>query len=339
MRRVTVTAATLLVVAAAAFAGDSALKMKGLGSARVRWNAIRFRPELMEQLQPGLTWRLGKDGPTRLTIEKMALVGADSMLLPGEMTLNLRFWEERKWELVVFEENDWKWSEDSTEFAVLPATVGTPAGTTDKKAGKSLEIELVKTTRGAAVPIERPAATGDAALLDLFEVPDDVEYEPALRKKWEALPAVDVRLRFGPNAGVVRFEAAKITRLKGERADGEEIVLDFVQFAEPAVRTSFLEEHEGEIAVAVVHKGAPGEGGAALLALTGGDEPYLWVRSRNGKDDVAEFGGFRRVVKRKKPLETVDASLEGDKLTIMVTGADYVFTLFEAPAITGGKDD
>jgi len=339
MRRVAVTAVALLAGAAAAFAGDSALSMKGLGKARVRWNAVQFRPELMEQLKPGLTWRLGKDGPTRLSIEKMALVGADAVLLPGEMTLNLRFWEQRKWELVVYEENDWKWSEESTEFAVLPATVGTPTGTSDKKAGKSLEIELVNTTRGAMVPIERPAVTGDAALMDLFDVPDDVEYEPGLRKQWEALPAVDVRLRFGPNAGVVRFEAAKVKRLTGERADGEKIVLDFVQFAEPGVRTSFLEEHEGEIPIAVVHKGSPADGAPAVLALTGGDEPYLWVRSRNGKEEVADFAGVRHAVKRKKALDTVDASLEGDKLTIMVSGANYVFTLFEAPAITGGDGE
>ena len=96
-------AAVLLVATGAAVAGDAALKVEKLGSVEVRWNSVGYREELMAQLSPGLTWRLGKDGATRVKLEKMALVGpGGGVLLPGEQTLNLRYWSDERWELVEY---------------------------------------------------------------------------------------------------------------------------------------------------------------------------------------------------------------------------------------------
>ena len=121
--RLTLAAAAVLAVTAVAIAGNSEVKVKKLGKAEVRWNPVTYREELMLQLRPGLTWRLGKDGPTRLIVEGMALVGRDGILFPGEMTLNLRYWSDTNWQIVAFVEKDWKWSPDKTQLGLFPCTV------------------------------------------------------------------------------------------------------------------------------------------------------------------------------------------------------------------------
>ncbi len=332
--RTLVAAAAVLVVAAAATAGDSSVKVKKLGSAEVRFNAVGYRAELMSQLAPGLTWRLGKDGPTRLKLEKMALVGPRTVLLPGEATLNLRYWSMRKWELVVFAEKDWKWSEDKTQLGVIAAYVGTHKDV-DKKKGKNyakaLELELHQATRGTRTEVPRPALTGDDALLELFEDEEDVAYGPDLQSRFEALPLVELITRFGPFECAAHFEPTAVVELKGERtgADGKKVplALSMVQLNDPGVRTSFLEDHEGALPLGVLTKGAP-SGSPVLLTFSGGEMPLLYVSTRNGAEDLHDFEGERVATKADPKQKTLTADLDGNTLTVHAFGADYVFKLW-----------
>ena len=352
-RRVAIAAAAFVVcTAAVAFTADSAVVLRGrdgkkkVGRAEVRWNPVPYREELMAQLAPGLTWRLGKDGPTRLAVEGVALVAPGGVLLPGEMTLNLRFWEERRWELVVFEEKDWKWSEDKNVFAEIPAHVGTQPASTDAPHAKRLELSLHVVPKDAASPVARPAVTGGpeadgdgGSLLDDFEVPDDVEYPPALRKRWAALPALELRMAYGPHVGAVRFETVPVKRLAGNLSPPIEggkplkLVADVLELPDAAVRAHFLEEHEGEIPLMVIHEGGPkGPNGGrprALVSMSGGDVPYLWVRDRLGKEEHAVVLGEAGPARTKKMPSAVTTALDGDVLSVRVHDRVYRFTLWD----------
>ena len=323
-------AAALTLVAGAALAADTSVKVRKVGKAEVSWNRVTYRDELMAQLQPGLTWRLGKGDATRLKLEKMALVVAGAgVLLPGEQTLNLRFWAWDNWELVVFEENDWKWSEESTEFGIFEASVGKSAE--KKEHSKALEIALNQTTRGNPTTIDAAAVTGaDAGLADLFAIPDDVEYDPELRKRWEALPWVEFVLQFGPHRGVIGFEPVPIRELKGafarKDAKKRKVTIIGLDLPEPAVRAQYLEEHEGELPVAVLTE--HGKGGEHLvLHLSGGEGPLLWPRTRSGGDAGEPLEGTRTEAKLKKAPNSVFCELEGSQLSVTMAPWVYTFDL------------
>jgi hypothetical protein len=318
------------VAASAAVAADTELKIKKLGNVEIRWNPVPYRDELMAQLQPGLTWRLGKESATRLDLKKMALVAPGSgVLLPGEQTLNLRFWAWDNWELVVFEEDDWKWSEESTELGLFEATVGPTKY--EKEHTKALILDLHETTRGKPTRIERPAVTGaDADLAELFSVPDDVEYEAALRKRWEALPWVELIVRFGPHKAIVGFEPVPLRELKGafERKDGKKrrVTIVGLDLPEPAVRAQYLEEHEGELPIAVMTEA--GEGGEhVVLHVSGSELPVLWPRTRSGTDVGEPLDGTRTEAKLKKAPNSVFCELNGSELSVTVAPWVYTFDL------------
>ena len=315
-----------------ALAGDTALQIKKLGAVDVRWNEVTYRDELMAQLQPGLTWRLGKDGATRLTLRDMALVGpGGGVLLPGEQTLNLRYWATDHWELVVFAEDDWKWSEDKTQLGRFHAAVGQE--TDPKKAAKALDLTFRETTRGAPTDIARPAVTGkDAGLKDLFAVPDDVEYSPAQRAAWDTLPWVELVMRFGPHKGVTGFEPVKTRELHGvvAMADGGKAKVRLVglDLAEPAVRSEFLEQHEGEIPVGVLFRDGDGDGDAGqVLFVSGGELPFLSFRTRDGEDGGEMLEGVRADAVFKKAPRATFCTLSGSTLTIAVAPYTYTFEL------------
>ncbi len=328
--RIIAGAVAAALVATAAIAADTEIKVKKLGNAEIRWNPVTYRDELMGQLSPGLTWRLGKDGATRLKLQKMALVTTGSgVLLPGDQTLNLRFWAWDNWELVVFEENNWKWSEESTEFGIFEATVGPLQY--EKDHAKQLALELKQTTRGQPTTIERAAVTGsDADLAELFSVPDDVEYEPDLRKQWEALPLVELVMRFGPNQGIVGFDPVAVRELKTSfaRKDAKKrkVTLLGLDLPAPRVRAAYLEEHEGEIPVAVMTES--GAGGEHLaLHLSGSETPLLWPRTRNGTDIGEPIEGTRTEAQLKKAPSTVFCEIEGSVLRVTVAPWVYTFDL------------
>jgi hypothetical protein len=328
MRTLVRASVVLLAVTASAVAGDAALKVEKLGSVEVRWNSVGYREELMAQLAPGLTWRLGKDGATRVKLEKMALVGPrGGVLLPGEQTLNLRYWSDERWELVVFEEDDWKWSEDKTQLGVFHASVGQEGDL--KKHAKALDLVFREKTRGRPTAISTPAITGkDAGLLDIFEVPDDVEYAPENRERWEALPWVELVMRFGPHVGVAGFEPVKTRELHGvvEVEDGGKAKIRFVglDLPEPQVRSELLETHEGEIPAGVLFRDGGERPAGVVLFVSGGEVPFLYSRTRDGEDVGETLEGERSRARLKKAPRTTFSTLTGS--TLVVTVAPYTYT-------------
>jgi hypothetical protein len=339
-------AGLLAVTAVAAVAKDSKAKVKGLGKAEVKWNAVTFRPELMDMLKPGLTWRMGKDGATRLKIEGMALVGQGCFLLPGEMTLNLRYWSDDNWELVVFEENRWNWGEDVTGLGILPTDVGKIPK--PGKPAKALQLELKVVTKANPSRVARPVLTGPDEDDDTFtETSPDVTYAKEARAELEALPLVELHTRFGPHMALTTFDPVKTVALAGERvgagdAEGpdqgkkrkkkkdarkggkQKLRIHWALHGAVRARTDWVEKHEGELTVGLFDRGAPG-GEPVVLVLTGGEMPFLWRVPRKGGESYDSWEG-RRVPTQKVP-EQVTADLKGTRLTIHLANVDYVFEL------------
>ncbi len=330
MRRAITLGALLALAAGAAWAGDSSVTVKKLGKAEVKWNSVGYSDALMAQLSPGLTWRLGKDGPTRLTVEKMALVSPQGgVLLPGEQTLNLRYWSSDSWALVVFEENEWKWAENVTEFGIFPATVGQEPD--EAKAAKKLDLELRVTKRGDPMIIPRPAVTGEAESLGrLFEVPDDVEYAREVRRRWADLPWLEVRMRFGPHVGVTGFEPVRTTPLEGswKRTDAADakVRIETLALTATDVRSAYLEEFEGEIPVGVLfEEGGPKAG--VVLFVSGGETPFLTIRTRSGEDVGEMLDGTREAAQLRKAPDNVFCAMDGSVLRVTVAPWVYAFDL------------
>jgi hypothetical protein len=321
-------AAALLVLVAGALAGSTGVKIKRVGAAKLKWNSVRYRAELVAQLSPGLTWRLGKDGPTRLTLDKLALVGEGALLLPGEMTLNLRYWSQTNWEIVAFAENDWKWSEDVNELGVVRADVGRESDA--KKHTKDLELELRATTKAKRAVPPRPAVTGhDVDMLPDDENANEGELTKAARKEFDTVPVVELHMRFGPHYGMVTFDAVKPEELRGKRAadagtKAQKLRLTYARHPAVLARTEWLELHEGQLTFAVMDYGAPG-GRPVVLGLSGGEEPALWPVTRKGAEELDPIWGKR--VETKTTPKTLEAELDGSVLTIHLAKLDYVFQL------------
>jgi hypothetical protein len=333
MRRVAVTGAiTLLAIAALAVAGTDETKLEGVGSAKVRWNAVPYREELMEQLSPGLTWRLGKDDATRLEIKGMALVNGNSILFPGKVTLNLRYWSQIRWDLVVFEKNDWKWGPDVGELGLIPAKVGKIPD--EKKAAKSLQLELRDVTKANQSEIPTPVLTGvDKDMLDPDEVSDSVGYSPAAQKQFDAVPMLELHMRFGPHTGIVSFEATKFGELKGKKEGGgkkQKLRIRYPKHPAPLARTEFLEQHDGQLTVGLWDEGAP-NGEPVVLVLSGGETPMLWPVTvgpdgeTQDRKELEPIEGARQTT--KKSPKTMEATLDGNVLTIHLDKVAYTFSL------------
>src|SRR5688572_26417094 len=100
MKRLRFTAAVLagaLAFGASALAGDSEVKVPGIGGAKIQWNPVRYRKQLVDQLSPGLMWRLGSGGATRAEVTGMCLAGDGGILFPGEATCVVRFNSMENW--------------------------------------------------------------------------------------------------------------------------------------------------------------------------------------------------------------------------------------------------
>ena len=134
-------------------------------------------------------------------------------------------------------------------------------------------------------------------------------------------------MRFGPHKGVVGFEPVPVRELKSSfaRKDGKKrkVTLIGLDLPEPQVRSQYLEEHEGEIPVAVMTE--HGEGGEHLvLHLSGSEHPVLWPRTRSGTDVGEPLDGTREKALLKKSPNAVFCVLDGS--TLKVTAAPWLYT-------------
>lgn len=330
MRWALVSAAALVAVAAAAFAGDTAAKVPGMGGAEIRWNELRYRKELVDQLRPGLTWRLGQGGATRVELTGMALVGERGVLFPGEATFNLRFWSWEKWELVAFEENEWQWSEERHQLGLFPVDVWK-----EKDPKKSAE-KLLLTLRSSAGKdlARRPegAVTPGPGEKPTVRMPPAVEPTKEALAEIDRAPWLQLEMRFGDLVGLASFEAAKSGEAKGE-AQGNPadpysakapVRMRFLRYPSIRAKTE-LAEGSVEVVVGVLRvesKPAPSEW---LVTVTGGESPELW-RKRLGKDEEMKPLAGKRVEAKSDRKET-GAVLKGNLLTLQFHGVDYVFEL------------
>ena len=336
MRRTFVAAAAAVALAAgASFAGDSATKVPGVGGAEIKWNDLRYRKQLLDQLQPGLTWRLGVGGPTRIEISGMALAGQRGILFPGESTFNLRFWSWEKWELVAFEENDWKWTETMHQLGVFPVEVWR-----EKEKKKETEkLELTLRSVAAKDRMQRPegaTVTPGAGEKPTVKMLPSVEHSKEALAELEKAPWVQLEMRFGDLIAVASFEAVKAGETKGEMtaaadaagryAAGEKVPLRLRFLRHPAIRAKTeLAEVSEEVVVGVLRcesKKAPEEW---IVSVSGGETPELW-RRRLGKDEEMKPLAGKRVAVKGERKET-SASLAKNVLTLSFHGLDYVFEL------------
>lgn len=330
MIRARLATAAVVLLSALALAADDGVKVKGLGTANVRWNTIPYRAELMAQLSPGLTWRLGANGATRLELERMALVGEAGLLLPGEMTLNLRYWSDSRWELVVFEENDWKWSPDKTMFGTFPAEVVQRAATDGVEQAEQLELDLFSVERAGLEPLPKAAVTG--------ETKDDFypewEMTPAAKKQHDTAPLVVLDMKFGPHVGRCVFEPVGVERQKGEyEVEGSVVRYEFVgtEWSDVLARTESA-EHEEPLSLGLLrlHGDAiPDSTSAAPLELmletNGGEDVALWpVRRSDGEELEPVFG---ESVPTKTSPKRVTCELDGSTLVVHLHQRDYRFDL------------
>ncbi|MAG57396.1 MAG: hypothetical protein CMJ83_13980 [Planctomycetes bacterium] len=99
----------LAAIVAAAFAPSvvgqsSSYKAPGAGEIKIRHGSLRFRPDLLARVRPGLTWRLGANGPTTLSTTA-ALVWEDrGIVFPGDYTITARCEEKGVWNLLFAEQ-------------------------------------------------------------------------------------------------------------------------------------------------------------------------------------------------------------------------------------------
>lgn len=316
-------AVVVAVAASLALAGDTAVKVKGVGAASIRWNTVGYRAELMAQLAPGLTWRLGANGATRMEIEKMGLSAPGGLLLPGEMTLNLRYWSDTRWELVVFEENDWKWSEDKTEFGRFEADVVQRKEAKD--ATDQLELELYQVARAKLEPLPRPAVTGDAGVED-YSPP--WEMSSAAAKERDAFPLVVLDMKFGPHIGRCVFEPVRLEKHKAKLTIGETeyaAELHGAEFTDVLSRTEKA-EHEESLQIGLLRLAAKGEEPRELvLEAHGGEDVVLWPIDRKEGEELEPVFGER--VDTKGKAKRVTHELDGSTLVVHLAGLDYRFDL------------
>jgi hypothetical protein len=312
--------------AAAALAGSTEAMVPGHGGAEIRWGELRFRKDLLDQLAPGLTWRIGSGAATRLELSGFALVGEKGILFPGEATLNLRYHSWEKWELVAFEENDWRWSADKHQLGLFPVEVWREKD--PKKSAEKLVLTLrAKSGRERAT---RPAdavtpGSGDAPRPVL---PPPVEYSKEAQAELDKAPVVDLEMRFGDVVALASFEAAKSGEAKGALADADgkktPLRLRFAQFTAIRAKTELCESGTEVVvgALRVESKTAPEEW---VVAVSGGAVPELWRRSADGAKTLPALEGRR--VEVKSDRKATGAVFDKNVLTLQFHGVDYVFTL------------
>jgi hypothetical protein len=307
-------------LAAGAFAGDSTVKVPGLGSVSVKWNDLRYRRELIDQLQPGLTWRMGVNGATRIDVAGMALAGEGGILFPGEATLNLRYWSQEKWELVAFEENDWKWSDTYHQLGVVPCEVWREQD--PKKAAEKLTLTLRAAT--GRTRAERPAdvaVTGEPGK-GRPEMAPPVAWSKEAQAEVDKAPWVEFEMRFGDLVGLVAFEAAEAGELKGRRGEAKTpFTLRFPRFRTLRAKTE-LAETGTEIAFGVLREETtpPSEW---LLVVSGGALPEVELRRIARSDGARTIEGRR--VEAKSDRREVGWSHDGKSLVLQLHGLNYEF--------------
>lgn len=328
MRRAAAAVALASAAAAAAFAGSDETKVPGGGAAKIRWGDVRYRKALIDQLSPGLTWRIGAGDATRIEVEGVALLGENGALFPGEATWNLRYWSMEKWELVAFEERDWKWSEDKRHFAVVPCDVW-KEGMANRHTEK-LEIAL----RGVVGKAKSgpPAVTADSGPAKV-ELPPPVEHGREAIAEMDAAPWLEAEFRFGDLVGLARFECGKPGEAKGARPlrGGEKskapLRVRWVQVPSVISRTELLETGT-DVPFGFLEEGEGAAKQEWFLRFCGGEFPVLERIPLGGKPDrprPPEIAGKR--VPTKATPKTLTAELKDNVLTIHLRQVDYVFEL------------
>lgn len=327
VRRIAVGAAVTAALACAAFAGSSGARVPGGGSASIRWNDLRYRKELVDQLAPGLTWRLGHSGATRLTVSGTALVGAKGVVFPGECTLNLRFHSWESVELVAYEEDDWRWQPTVHHFGLFPVEVWKEPD--PKKAAEELTLQLRGVTGRTRTLRPAAAVTPGARERREITLPPVLTYTPEAQTEIDAAPWLELDLRFGDLVGRAAFEAARFTETRGTTGDtggsGRTLRFRGLQYAAVRAKSEWVETGS-ELVVGVMRvesRGAAPE--EWLTVVSGGEVPELWRRRIGGTEELRPLEGRRIEVKADR--KTTDAVLDGRTLQLRFRGFDYVFDL------------
>jgi hypothetical protein len=325
MRGVRFGAAVLLgaaALAASALAGDSETKVPGVGGVSIRWNDIRYRKQLIDQLQPGLTWRLGAGTATRVEVTGMVLAGDGGLIFPGEATFNLRYWSADKWSLVAFEENDWKWTEAVHHFAVIPCSVWKEKD--PKKAAEKLTLAFRSVTgKTRSGPPSDDVVTPSEGARPKVELPSPVTYSKEAQAEADKAPWVEMEMRFGDLVGLVAFEAAEAGELKTKKADEKRtpLSLRWPQFTSVRAKTELVETGT-ELTLGLL-KLADDPAQEFLLVVAGGENPEVELR-RIGKDEKAKTLDGKRVATKTAP-KSVAWECDGKSMTLHLFQADYVF--------------
>ncbi|MCG3134633.1 MAG: hypothetical protein HMLKMBBP_01947 [Planctomycetes bacterium] len=327
IRRIAASCAVALA-AAAAFAGSHETKLPGGGSVKIRWGDVRYRKELLAQLSPGLTWRIGSGAATRIELSGAALLGENGAIFPGEATWNLRYWAMDRWELVAFEEDDWKWSEDKRHFAVVSCPVwkeGMAAKHTEK-----LEVAL----RGVPGKAKSgPPAVTEGSGPARVELPPPVEHSKDAIAELDAAPWLEAEFRFGDLVGLVQFECGKPGEAKGARAprggDKAKTPLRVRWVQVPSVRSrTELVETGTDVPFGFLEEGEGAARREWFLRFCGGEFPCLERIPLGGPAGAArppEIEGKRVAVKTSP--KALGAEMKDNVLTIHLHHVDYVFEL------------
>lgn len=318
--------------ASAARAGSAEGKVAGVGGAEVKWNDVRFRKQLADQITPGLTWRLGSGGATKIEVTGMVLAGDGLVLFPGEAALNLRFLGGEAWSLVAYEfdpkaQQSYQWDETRHTFGVVPCVAWREKD--PKKSAEKLTLALrgsTGKTRTAPPPAEAVTGGADAKPAPAPAPADaNAELSKEARAELDRAPWLELEIRFGDLVGLVLFEAAEAGELKTKKADDAKtpVTLRWPQFTTVRAKTELLEKGK-PLTLGWMQAGADASG-ESLLVVTGGEHPKLELR-KAAKDAATKTVEGTRTATKSAP-KTTAWECDGKTLTLHLFQADYAFTL------------
>ncbi|MCE9635275.1 MAG: hypothetical protein K8T90_06160 [Planctomycetes bacterium] len=324
--------AVLGLAASSALAGSAEGKVAGVGGAEVKWNDVRFRKQLFDQIQPGLTWRLGSGGATKIEVTGMVLASDGVLLFPGEAALNLRFLGGDAWSLVAYEfdakvQQNYQWDETRHTFGVVPCTAWREKD--PKKSAEKLALALRGSTgKSRTTPPASEAVTGGAdAKPAPTPAPADAtaELSKEARAELDKAPWLELEMRFGDLVGLVLFEAAEVGELKAKKTDDAKtpLSLRWPQFTTVRAKTELAEKGK-PVTLGWMQVGTDAAG-ESLLVVTGGETPKLEFR-KPAKEGASKSVEGKRTATKTAP-KTTGWECDGKTLTLHLFQVDYSFTL------------
>lgn len=313
-----------VVVAATALAGSAEVKVAGVGGAQVQWNGVRYSKRLVDQISPGLVWRMGSNSATRMTVEGMALVCDGGIVFPGEASLVLRFLSAEKGDLIAFEENTYQWSEDKHNFALLPVEIWKEKDAKKVTEGLELKLRTVTAKARAQKPAAETATTGGTAA-PKAEMPSPVTYSKEAQAEHDKTPWVEFEMRFGELAGLAAFEAAEVGELKGKHGEAKTpFVMRWPKYKAPRAKSELVAT--GTDVVFGVLREDPKDAAKPqewLVVVSGGEKPEMELREIGRAATPRRIEGER--VETKAAPKSVDWTFEEKVLVLHIHGADYRF--------------